>query len=44
LRCDFLDDYRLLLTIETHGLNTPSNDTKEGLLCLPNAAHLVEFF
>src|SRR5690606_4217749 len=29
-RADFLDDYRFLLTIETHGLNTPSNDAWEG--------------
>src|SRR5690606_4047411 len=44
LRRDFLDDYRFLLTIETHGLNTPSNDAWETPLRQPNAAHLVEFF
>src|SRR5690606_8470597 len=44
LRGDFLDDYRFLFTIETHGLNTPSNDAREAPLRQPNAAHLVEFF
>jgi len=28
LRRDFLDYDRLLLTIETHGLNTPSKDAR----------------
>src|SRR5690606_3404163 len=41
---DFFDNYRFLLTIETHGLNTPSKDAWEGPLRQPNAAHLVEFF
>jgi hypothetical protein len=41
---DLFDNYRFLFTIETHGLNTPSKDAREGLLHQPNAAHLVEFF
>jgi hypothetical protein len=44
LRRDFLDYDRFLLTIETHGLNTPSKDAQgEFPLHQPNAANLVEF-